>query len=139
MRDHPNCAACGDTKNVEVHHKVPVHVARSLELEPTNLITLCEDGADGFPGCHFRLGHLGNWFNYNRNVDKQAQDELLLHYPKEGKAAVALPLPDQAEAPKPPLAQPLSNPAAASPSDMVTKQAQPETPPRPFRRRRRRV
>lgn len=115
LHDHPNCAACGSNKNVEVHHKVPVHVARSLELDPANLITLCESKTDKSHECHLRLGHLGNWFNWNRNIDKQASDELLRMYPKDGhypkqnppNTTHALPLP----------VAPLANPAANSPAD----------------------
>lgn len=84
LKDHPTCAACGKRTNLEVHHKVPVHVSRSQELEANNLITLCENSKEGEADkhCHFVIGHLGNWYAYNRNVDKNASDNLLLNYPR---------------------------------------------------------
>jgi hypothetical protein len=66
-----------------------------MELDPNNLITLCEpDGLAAKPGhnnCHFHIGHLGNWFNYNRNVDKAAYDNLIGLYPKPGHMAQPVP------------------------------------------------
>lgn len=50
------CALCGTSKDLEVHHLTPVHIAPELELDPANLITLCRH-------CHFEAGHLGNWTN----------------------------------------------------------------------------
>ena len=46
------CAACGEEDDLEVHHIVPFNEKPELELEPTNLITLCRH-------CHWRLGHGG--------------------------------------------------------------------------------
>lgn len=55
------CSAC-DTKNdLELHHIIPYAVDKSLELEPTNVVTLC-------PKCHLIFGHFGNWQLYNPNV-----------------------------------------------------------------------
>jgi hypothetical protein len=48
----PQCAACGEEGELEVHHIVPFNEKPELELEPTNLITLCRH-------CHWRLGHGG--------------------------------------------------------------------------------
>ncbi len=50
----PCCAACGSCLKPEVHHIVPVHLDPDLELEPSNLITLCDKY------CHFVFGHLMN-------------------------------------------------------------------------------
>ena len=61
---NPRCAACGRLDSLEVHHIRPVHRAPELELEPTNLITLCE----GPTNCHFTLGHLGNWSLANPQI-----------------------------------------------------------------------
>ena len=58
--------ACGTDKGLEVHHKIPVNVDASRELEPENMRTLCDRG-DG--GCHLRWGHLGSWLSYNPDVD----------------------------------------------------------------------
>lgn len=60
----PNCAACGRKSKVEVHHKIPVHMAPELELDMDNLITLCDDP------CHFVFGHLFNYRSYNKNVEE---------------------------------------------------------------------
>lgn len=122
LRDHPTCAACGGKKNLEVHHKIPVHVARSMELDPDNLITLCEwkplatmaDVKDK-PHCHLDVGHLGNWFSYNKNVEKNAHDLLMKTYPKllhngTMKAAIAF-LPTE---PKPETVIKPADPAAAA-------------------------
>jgi hypothetical protein len=61
----PNCTVCGGTKNIQVHHMQPFHLHPELELDPTNLITLCED-----PGhnCHLTFGHLDSFQSWNPNV-----------------------------------------------------------------------
>jgi hypothetical protein len=63
------CAGCGRADEVEVHHKVPVHVDPALELEPTNLITLCEGPT---MNCHLWIGHLGHWRSWNKTVARDA-------------------------------------------------------------------
>ena len=68
LKENPRCACCGGTKLLRVHHKVPFHVAPELELDPNNLITLCEAKKYGI-NCHFLLGHFGNWMRYNENVE----------------------------------------------------------------------
>jgi 5-methylcytosine-specific restriction endonuclease McrA len=62
----PACAACGyQGPGLQVHHIKPFHLHPSLELDPTNLITLCEiRGRDH----HLLLGHLDEWESYNPNV-----------------------------------------------------------------------
>ena len=70
---NPTCAAC-DCTTVQVHHVLPFHFAillgrPDLELDPRNLITLCEkekgeDAADH----HLLLGHLDDFQSYNRDV-----------------------------------------------------------------------
>lgn len=62
----PTCQACGGVKQLAVHHRQPFHLFPTLELDPTNLITLCEAG----PGlnCHLALGHIGQWPAWNPNV-----------------------------------------------------------------------
>jgi 5-methylcytosine-specific restriction enzyme A len=71
LKKHPRCAACGGAKKVRSHHKVPVHVDPSLELEPTNLITLCEGGET--LNCHLWCGHLGHWRSWNEHVAEDAE------------------------------------------------------------------
>lgn len=62
----PGCAACGyEGQGLQVHHIRPFHLFPQLELDPTNLITLCEvKGRDH----HLLLGHLDDWESYNLNV-----------------------------------------------------------------------
>jgi hypothetical protein len=52
-----------------VHHIHPFHLYPNLELEPSNLLTLCETGGN----CHIMLGHLKNWKSYNLGVRKDAE------------------------------------------------------------------
>lgn len=47
---NPDCAACGSNENLNVHHIKPFHENPELELDPSNLITLCRKH-------HFRIGH----------------------------------------------------------------------------------
>src|SRR5271168_657854 len=66
--EHPTCAACGGKKNLNVHHILPFHTFPTLELDPTNLITLCMGKLE----CHLQLGHLGNFKFYNPNIRSDA-------------------------------------------------------------------
>lgn len=59
---------CGGKEKLEVHHIVPFHLNPRLELEPTNLITLCEAKHDGV-NCHLLFGHLGNFKSVNKLVE----------------------------------------------------------------------
>lgn len=65
VKEHPLCMGCGTRDHVEVHHIKPFHLFPALELDPSNLITLCEH-----PGhdCHFRCGHGYNWSHFNDDV-----------------------------------------------------------------------
>ena len=56
----PTCQWCGGTASLDVHHLEPFHVDPALELDPTNLITLCE--ATGLR-CHLEIGHDDDWKN----------------------------------------------------------------------------
>lgn len=49
---------------MRVHHVVPFHVDPSRELDPSNLMTLCEAKKYGI-NCHLLVGHLGNWRRWN--------------------------------------------------------------------------
>lgn len=62
LKENPTCIACGRSKKLEVHHKKPVHLSPELELDPSNLVTLCADP------CHFLFGHLMNFKSYNKDV-----------------------------------------------------------------------
>ena len=70
---HPACAACGGREKVEVHHVQPYHLFPARELDPTNLLSLCE--APGLR-CHLETGHLGDWKRWNPDVVKDAAEEL---------------------------------------------------------------
>lgn len=70
IQDNPRCIACGTRLMLQCHHRVPVHVNKSLELDPANYRALCM-----FPGraCHFHIGHCGtSWMAWNPNVDEDA-------------------------------------------------------------------
>jgi hypothetical protein len=58
----PACQACGRSRDVDVHHIIPFHQRPDLELEPTNLITLCSSP------CHLVHGHFMSWNRWNPTV-----------------------------------------------------------------------
>jgi len=63
LKKHPKCFICG-SDNPEVHHKIPFHLAPDRELNPDNLISLCENKKYGI-NCHLLVGHLGNYRRTN--------------------------------------------------------------------------
>ncbi len=67
------CAVCNGTDNLEAHHKMPFHLDREKELDPKNLIALCEAKKDGV-NCHLLFGHLGNFKSYNPAVTHDAEE-----------------------------------------------------------------
>jgi hypothetical protein len=70
LRDHPECAACGGTADLEVHHRRPFHIEPTWELLPANLITLCETPSRH---CHFYVGHLLDWHAFNVHIAGDAE------------------------------------------------------------------
>lgn len=62
LEREPACAACGRTKDLQVHHIVPYHVDRARECDPTNLLTVCADP------CHFVFCHYMSWQRINPNA-----------------------------------------------------------------------
>ena len=89
LKAHPACEACGGTVHLNVHHRKPFHLFPKLELEPTNLVTLCMDGDKD---CHIKLGHGGNFRAYNPNVDEdiatvKGNFKLLLEVAAKAKSA----------------------------------------------------
>jgi 5-methylcytosine-specific restriction enzyme A len=70
IENNRTCAACGRDKKLEVHHIEPVHVNPDRELDPTNLITLCDNP------CHFVFGHLMNYKSWNTEVIKDCETYL---------------------------------------------------------------
>lgn len=71
LKTHPECAACGQRDDLNVHHVKPFSFDPSLELDPNNLITLCTDGI-GHTNCHLMIGHGGYFAAYNPNVREDA-------------------------------------------------------------------
>lgn len=64
---HPTCAVCGGKEKLDVHHIKPFHLHPDLELDPNNLVTLCEANKGGV-NCHLHFGHLGNFKSFNVSV-----------------------------------------------------------------------
>lgn len=64
------CIACGRDKKLEVHHIKPVHLFPELELDMSNLVTLCADP------CHLVFGHLMNFKSWNREIIKDSTEYL---------------------------------------------------------------
>lgn len=74
LKEYPSCASCGKRKRIgmQVHHIVPFSVDPSKELDPTNLLTLCDNSR-----CHLDKGHLGYFKSWNVNVVKDCKIWLL--------------------------------------------------------------
>jgi len=72
LEKHSTCEVCGSTIQLEVHHIVPFARDPEKELDPDNLITLCENSNDGVI-CHLLFGHLGNYQYLNPNVVEDAR------------------------------------------------------------------
>lgn len=62
LKNNPSCAGCGRKDGLEVHHIEPVHLNPDRELDPENLITLCDKY------CHFAIGHLMDYKSWNKDV-----------------------------------------------------------------------
>lgn len=70
LQKEPLCVVC-NTKgsflnSLNVHHIEPFHLNPKLELDPTNLITLCRQH-------HFLFGHFLNWSSYNKTVRSDSE------------------------------------------------------------------
>ena len=72
LAKNPACAVCGGKKKLNVHHMRPFHLHPDLELDPANLITLCEDDDNGI-NCHLAIGHLGSFKSFNESVIEDAK------------------------------------------------------------------
>ena len=70
LKKQPCCQACGSDRKPEVHHIVPFHLDPSRELDPSNLITLCDKW------CHFVFGHLLDYRSWNKDVVRDARHYL---------------------------------------------------------------
>jgi hypothetical protein len=69
LKSNPECAACGSTTLLQVHHCKPFHLDPALELDPNNFITLCMSSKE----CHILLGHGDNFKMFNPDVREQAR------------------------------------------------------------------
>ena len=72
LQQFPFCAVCNSNKKLEVHHIKPFNTNPDLELNPTNLITLCENRKYGVC-CHLFVGHCGNYKDINPDVIQDAK------------------------------------------------------------------
>ena len=70
IKNNPYCIACGRDKKLEVHHIKPVHLFPELELDPSNLVTLCADP------CHLLFGHLMYFKSWNSTVIEDSSSYL---------------------------------------------------------------
>jgi len=93
LKFNGQCAACGATSKLQVHHVKPFHIDPKLELDYNNFITLCEE--KGGYECHLHIGHRGNFKNEVPTVREDAAamrsklglKPLAVIIPKEGKNA----------------------------------------------------
>ena len=65
LATHKTCAVCGANHDLEIHHCLPFHTHPELELEDSNLITLCRPH-------HQLIGHLMEWKSWNADVRDDA-------------------------------------------------------------------
>ena len=76
---NPGCAVCGATESVVVHHILPVPYCLAvgrpeLELDPRNLITLCQSRTGILcDDHHLYIGHLGDYHAFNLDVREDAE------------------------------------------------------------------
>ena len=66
LETHPQCAACDGKTRLQVHHKKPYALFPELELELSNLVTLCMGELE----CHLRIGHGGSFRFYNPHIEQ---------------------------------------------------------------------
>lgn len=64
---HPACEVCRTRKKLEVHHTKPFHLWPEFELDPANLMTLCDPH-------HLLFGHLMDWRSWNPRVWDDAEE-----------------------------------------------------------------
>lgn len=86
LAKNPSCAACGSMEHLNVHHKMPFHLHPELELEESNLITLCmsEDRH-----CHLLIGHGDSFKAYVPGVESFSKEALSAYW-KNDKEKVAV-------------------------------------------------
>ena len=62
LERHPRCAVCGGTEYLAVHHIKPFASHPELELDPENLLTLCQHPLYNH---HLAVGHFWNYKDIN--------------------------------------------------------------------------
>ena len=67
-KKNPKCLCCGGKIKIEIHHILPFHSHPELELEESNLMTLCEREKYGI-NCHQLIGHTGNYRKINHSAE----------------------------------------------------------------------
>jgi 5-methylcytosine-specific restriction enzyme A len=67
LADHPFCEVCGTKEEVVGHHMLPFHLFPEHELDPDNIISLCNSRLH-----HILVGHGMNFKDYNPDVKKDA-------------------------------------------------------------------
>lgn len=67
---NPVCAICGSKEKLNVHHKKPFHLHPELELDESNLITLCMSKKE----CHLLIGHGDNFSCFCPNLDTYVKE-----------------------------------------------------------------
>ena len=75
LKKNPTCIVCGTKKAPSVHHAIPFKEVPELELEPSNLVTLCRKFKH-----HFTFGHLMSWRRYNPIIRKSSEEFQKLIY-----------------------------------------------------------
>jgi 5-methylcytosine-specific restriction enzyme A len=70
LASEPKCQWCGTKYALEIHHIEPFHLRPELELEPKNLITLCQKPTTH---CHIKRGHKGCWRDTNPTVREECE------------------------------------------------------------------
>jgi hypothetical protein len=76
---HPQCACCivKSITHIQIHHRFPFHYCVALgrpdlELDPRNLITLCEWPSHPSPSHHLLVGHLDSFKSSDLDVAEAA-------------------------------------------------------------------
>jgi 5-methylcytosine-specific restriction endonuclease McrA len=70
LRGEPCCQWCNGGERLQVHHILPFHERPELELDPSNLITLCEQKG---LNCHLVHGHNGNFKLENPKIRAECE------------------------------------------------------------------
>lgn len=65
LKDNPFCEACGVKADI-VHHILPYHFEPNLELDESNLISLCSE-------CHLVLAHLKSFKRFDPDIKEVAR------------------------------------------------------------------